>query len=243
MKREKSLKVKWAIGLLIFLCANTLLSFIRSAQSFEGNGFSLFISFLFELLPTAAAIVLIFYDYAYTAPKRGAFSLLRMWTFGLMWVQPGLSFLSYASAGLLGTVIGYWIGSLILPLIATILLYQDAKDSYETKHENSVLKSDISNEGAEILQEQEEIKTDGQYADVATDKTPAPAPMAEQEVTPHRSSSAYIGIGFLGAGMIIGGALLKDLIGRIILMICGIALFVTAIVFSIRKVNKNSKDD
>ena len=77
----------------------------------------------------------------------------------------------------------------------------------------------------------------------STSETPAPTPIAEQEVPPHRSSPAYIGIGFFGAGMIIGGALLEDLIGRIILMICGIALFVTAIVFSIRKANKNSKDD
>ena len=166
--------------------------------------------------------------------------------FGIAYHKKNRKQMAYSSLFCLFAVIvellGAFAGIAAIGFAALSVFLWKWKDG-ETKHENSVLKSDISNEGLETLQEPEEIKTDGQYADVATDKTSAPAPMAEQEVTPHRSSSAYIGIGFLGAGMIIGGALLKDLIGRIILMICGIALFVTAIVFSIRKVNKNSKDD
>lgn len=131
MKRKMSVKVKWAIGLLIVMIANT---FIRILNDY---GKPIAIAFLPECFPVIAAIILTFYDHSYTAPKSGNFSILRVWTLVLIWVQPFLSIFTYALAGLFNSVIGYWIGSCIFPAIAFTLLYLDGKNTLNNPQDKS----------------------------------------------------------------------------------------------------------
>lgn len=119
---KKSVKVRWTIGLLIFQMASTAISLLANYP------FAYFISLIFECIPTIGAIVLIFYDHTYKAPVVGKFTLLRAWTLGLIWVQPVLSLISWGASGLLdGYIIGFWIGSCVFIIIATVLLVQDGQ--------------------------------------------------------------------------------------------------------------------
>lgn len=122
MKTKKSAMVCWAIGLLIFQMSSTAISYLAYYD------FVYFISLLSECIPTIGGIILIFYDHKYNSPIVGNFTLLRIWSIVLIWVQPVISFLSWTSAGLIGSVIATWIGSCVFIIISTILLVKDGKE-------------------------------------------------------------------------------------------------------------------
>ena len=124
---KKSVKVCWAIGLLIVQISITAIRYLTD------YGAVYFISILSESIPTIGAIVLIFYDYKYNSPIIGNFTLLRAWSIGLIWVQPAISFLSWSIAGLIDSVIGTWIGSCVFIIITTILLVNDGKEFVKEK--------------------------------------------------------------------------------------------------------------
>lgn len=141
MKTKKSAMACWAIGLLIFQMSSTAISYLAYYD------FVYFISLLFECIPTIGGIVLIFYDHKYNSPIVGNFTLLRIWSIVLIWVQPVISFLSWASAGLTGSVIATWIGSCIFIIIATVLLVKDGKDFVKKRTQaDSTPESQTNNE-------------------------------------------------------------------------------------------------
>ena len=127
-KRKKSAKVCWAIGLLVFQMGSTAISYISTYP------FAFFILLVFECIPTIGAIVLISYDHKYTAPISGSVTLLRVWSIGLIWVQPILSLISYGASGTLTSqIFAMWVGSCVFIVISTILLVKDGKD-FVKKH-------------------------------------------------------------------------------------------------------------
>ena len=122
MKTKKSIQACIAIGLLI---AQMAISAIIMLANYPA---AYFFSFLFECIPTTGAVVLVFYDHKYTAPIVGKFTLLRVWSLVLIWVQPVLALLSYGTAGMLSSyILGTWIGSCVFIVISTVLLVLDGK--------------------------------------------------------------------------------------------------------------------
>ena len=122
-KRKFSTKVRVAFILLILQILLSLGNVMKTYQNF-----SIIISFIFECLPVIAAIILIYYEHVYHSPISGKFTLLRKWELALIWIQPALSLLSYASADLLNEyIVALWIGGCVFIIISTILLYLDGK--------------------------------------------------------------------------------------------------------------------
>lgn len=119
-------KSKWAIGLLVF----QLLSVFSWLSGVDYDAATLLLlSLLYQQIPTIGALILIFYNHKYATIYKDKFNLLQKWIFVLVWIQPIYSFLSYALAGSLSTVIARWIGSCLFPAISCLLLYFDWKDA------------------------------------------------------------------------------------------------------------------
>ena len=129
MKTKKSIQACIAIGLLI---AQMAISAIIMLANYPA---AYFFSFLFECIPTAGAVILVFYDHKYTAPIVGKFTLLRVWSLVLIWVQPVLALLSYGTAGMLSSyILGTWIGSCVFIVISTVLLVLDGKAFVQSRN-------------------------------------------------------------------------------------------------------------
>ena len=129
MKTKKSIQACVAIGLLI---AQMAISAIIMLANYPA---AYFFSFLFECIPTTGAVVLVFYDHKYTAPIVGKFTLLRVWSLVLIWVQPALALLSYGTAGMLSSyILGTWIGSCVFIVISTVLLVLDGKAFVQSRN-------------------------------------------------------------------------------------------------------------
>ena len=95
----------------------------------DTSSFVLTITFLFECLPMIGALILIYYDDKYRAPIVRGFTVLRVWTMILIWVQPCLTFVAYLVADLMsGTVMGLWLGGCVFLIAATVLLYLDGRE-------------------------------------------------------------------------------------------------------------------
>lgn len=100
MKREFSIKTKWAVGLLFFVAFASFMSDIASLSSTTATyGLMFHLMTVLQLLPTVAAVVLVFYDHKYTAPRAGNFTLLRLWSMLLIWISPVVNWIGYLSLG------------------------------------------------------------------------------------------------------------------------------------------------
>ena len=167
---KKSAKVCWAIGLLIFQMASTAILYLND------YGFVYFISILSESIPTIGAVILIFYDHKYNSPIIGNFTLLRTWSIVLIWVQPAISFLSWASAGLIDYVIGTWIGSCVFIIISTILLVYDGKEIVK-KRKETTFDDSVENDLNKIAQND----LDGNENNVEETETDEPEDKTQQK--------------------------------------------------------------
>lgn len=174
---KKSVKARWAIGLLIFQMASTAISILANYP------FAYFISLIFECIPTIGAIVLIFYDHSYKAPIVGKFTLLRAWTLGLIWVQPVLSLISWGASGMLDAyIVGFWIGSCIFIIIATVLLVQDGQTFVKARNQDSEHKVGFAESTENMIKETQNKIENGETAEEPRNKENFEEELTEDEI-------------------------------------------------------------
>ena len=145
MENKMSAKIKWAIALLIVRVVGTVIFSIATIGNlgrllnveFDSlSGYYVF-AFLYEQLPTIAAVILIFYNHKQPKAENTGFTLMQKWIFALAWGQQGYSLLSFALLGIFGQIVWSWLGSCAWLALITWLLSSAWKNPVIVEKENT----------------------------------------------------------------------------------------------------------
>lgn len=140
---KMSAKIKWTVGLLILRIIGSVLFSIATIGNlgrilnveFDSLAGYFVFAFLYEQLPTIAAIILIFYNHEQTKTENTGFTLMQKWVFTLVWAQQAYSLLSFALLGIFAQLVWSWLGGCIWLGVITYLLYSAWKNQKTVEQE------------------------------------------------------------------------------------------------------------
>lgn len=138
-------KIKWTVGLLILRIIGSVLFSIATIGNlgrilnveFDSLAGYFVFAFLYEQLPTIAAIILIFYNHEQPKTENTGFTLMQKWIFALVWAQQAYSLLSFALLGIFAQLVWSWLGGCIWLGVITYLLYSAWKNPNPIEQEST----------------------------------------------------------------------------------------------------------
>ena len=121
METKMSTKIKWVVGLLLARIVGTVILSLATIGNagrllnveFDSLAGYFVFAFLYEQIPTIAAVILIFYNHKQPKTENTGFTLMQKWIFALVWVQQGYSLLSFALLGVFGQTVWSWLGGCV----------------------------------------------------------------------------------------------------------------------------------
>ena len=155
METKMSVKIKWAIALLLI---RILSAFSVGGDTARMLGLShdyayyFVFSALYEQIPTIAAVILIFYNHKQPKTENTGFTLMQKWIFALVWVQQAYAFIAFALANSLSSIWPKMLGSCVWLALITWLIYSDWKKTNKSTIENSPAKTQSAKQSTDNTQ-------------------------------------------------------------------------------------------